>query len=91
LQKGFKFSKRDQLDGKTINEFVDALLRLSAKCCYGNFLDDALAERFVCGLKSQVKQNKLLTAKNFNFRMVIQIANNLQQASVEKQQCNQVT
>ena len=49
----FKFSKRDQLDGESINNYVAALRKLSATCNYGEFLDNAITEPFVCGLKSR--------------------------------------
>ena len=56
---------------------------MSATCNYGEFLDDALTERFVCGLKSRVTQNQLLTEADLSFSSAIQLANNLQQASME--------
>ena len=79
----FKFSKRDQLDGESINNYVAALRKLSATCNYGEFSDDALTERFVCGLRSRVIQNRLLTEADLSFSTAIQLANNLQQASME--------
>ena len=79
----FKFSKRDQLDGESINNYVAALRKLSATCNYGEFLDDALTERFVCGLRSRVIQNRLLTEADLSFSTAIQLANNLLQASTE--------
>ena len=56
---------------------------MSATCNYGEFLDDALTERFVCGLRSRVIQNRLLTEADLSFSIAIQLANNLQQASME--------
>ena len=79
----FKFSKRDQLDGESINNYVAAQRKLSATCNYDKFLDDALTERFVCGLKSRVIQNRLLTEADLSFSTAIQLANNLQQAYME--------
>ena len=46
-------------------------------------MDDVLAERFVCGLKTRGIQNRLLTKADLNFSTAIQLANNLLQASVE--------
>ena len=79
----YKFSKRDQLNGESINNYVAALRKLSASFNYVEFLDDALTERFVCALKSRVIQNLLLTEADLNFSAVTQLANNLQQASME--------
>ena len=79
----YKFFKKDQLDGESNNNYVAALRKLHATCNYGEFLDDALTERFVFVWKSRVIQNRLLIEADLNFSTAIQLANNLQQASME--------
>ena len=57
----FHFYQRSQKTGESIADFVADLRRLSIKCEFGEFLDQALRDRFVCGVKSESLQKKLLT------------------------------
>ena len=79
----FKFSRRRQHPGETIKAYVADLRNLSKHCEYGAFLDDALTQQFVCGLKSPAIQKKLLTEANINFAKAVEIAGNMQEAAVE--------
>uniref|UniRef100_A0A8C9TQH4 CCHC-type domain-containing protein n=1 Tax=Scleropages formosus TaxID=113540 RepID=A0A8C9TQH4_SCLFO len=57
-----KFHSRNQLDGESISEYVANLRKLSATCKFGQFLDEALRDRFVCGVKSAELRDRLLNA-----------------------------
>ena len=46
----FHFHKRSQRTGESIVDFVAELPRLAARCKFEAYLDDALRDRFVCGL-----------------------------------------
>ena len=48
----FKFYRRGQLEGKSIVQFVLELKRLSLKCEFGLFLEEAMHDRLVCGLRN---------------------------------------
>ena len=57
----FQFHKRDQRRGETIATFVAELRCLATYCSFGvDFLDQALHDRFVCGLANEAIQKKLL-------------------------------
>ena len=56
----FQFHKRDQKDGESVAEFVAELKRLSTHCKFDKYLDDALRDRFMCGLKKDLIQKKPL-------------------------------
>ena len=67
----FKFYKQDQHLNETINEFIIELCKLTRSHDFGDFLDQALRDRFVCGLANASTQRRLLservvTEKNFN-------------------------
>ena len=48
----FRFYRRTQIVGESVAEFVLAALRkLSIHCKFGDFLDEALRDRLVCGLR----------------------------------------
>lgn len=57
----FHFHQRMQEDGETVATYLAALRRLADKCEYGNHLSQALRDRFVCGLRREAIQRKLLT------------------------------
>ena len=52
----FKFHKRDRRLNETINEFIIELHKLTRSCDFSNFLDQALRDRFVCGLANASTQ-----------------------------------
>lgn len=60
ISERFKFHKRDQKENETVTEYIVALRRLSTSCAFGEFLDDALRDRLVCGMKSESSRRKCL-------------------------------
>ena len=42
-------------------DFAAALRRLKIRCKFGDFLPDALRDKFVCGIRSNAIQKRLLT------------------------------
>ena len=63
IAKRFKFHKQDQRPNETINEFIIELRKLARSCDFDDFLDQALADRFVCGLANASRQRRLLSEK----------------------------
>ena len=57
----FRFHRRDQASGESIVEYLAELRRLAAHCQFGEYLDEALRDRFVCGLRNSGTQKRLLT------------------------------
>ncbi|KAL1444097.1 hypothetical protein MTO96_030051 [Rhipicephalus appendiculatus] len=60
----FKFNCRHQLEGESVSAFAVELRHMAAKCAFGNFLDDALRDRFVAGLSNPAIQATLLKKKS---------------------------
>ena len=46
----FKFHQRNQKEGESISQYFAELRKLSENCEFGEFLDQALRDRLVCGL-----------------------------------------
>ena len=46
--------------------FISTLRGLAETCEFGAFLDEALRDRIVCGMRSTTIRNKLLTEENLN-------------------------
>ena len=54
------FHQRGQHPGESIAEYVAELCRLASTCNFGDFLEDALRDRLVCGLRSESARRRLL-------------------------------
>ena len=53
ISEHFNFNKRNQEPNESIQDYVPELRRLTVPCEFGNFLDEALCDRFICGLWSK--------------------------------------
>ena len=74
ITESFHFGMENQNLGESINDYIVALKKLSIHCNYGEFLNRALRDRFVCGLNSAKIQNKLLNTSGLTFDTACQIA-----------------
>ena len=70
----YYFGQRNQAPGESIADYVAELRRMSAHCEYGNFLDQALRDRLVAGLRSEVLQRQLLSEEDLTLKQAIQRA-----------------
>ncbi len=82
----FRFHKRNQQDGESISQFVAVLKRLSEHCEFGQSLSDTICDRFVCGLRSEAIQKRLLTESNLTLQKAIKISTSMEMAAKEAQQ-----
>ena len=79
----FKFHRRSQLESESIAQFVVELKRLALKCEFGVFLEEALRDRLVCGLKNVQIQKKLLTERDLTFQKAFEMAQSMELAIKE--------
>ena len=70
----FYFYQRSQKTTESVSEYVAELRKLCARCEFAEFLNDALRDRFVCGLNNAVLQKRLLSEKNLTFTKAVEIA-----------------
>ncbi len=56
----YTFNQRNQRPEESVSEYVAELRRLAATCKFGDFLEDALRDRLVCGLRSESARRRLL-------------------------------
>lgn len=59
---------------ESIASYVAELKRLAATCEFNAYYSGALRDRFVCGIRHQGIQKKLLTEKNLSFEKAVKIA-----------------
>ena len=91
IAESFHFGTRSQKPGESIGEYVVALKKLSIHCNFGEFLNRALRDRFVCGLNNVKIQNKLLTTENITFDKACQIAKSMEMAERNTQEFHPTT
>ncbi|XP_045194815.2 uncharacterized protein K02A2.6-like [Mercenaria mercenaria] len=77
----FRFYKRDQRAGESVQDFNISLRKLSQHCNFGDGLNEALRDRFVCGLRNENIQKKLLSEKDLTYEKSIEIATTMELAS----------
>ena len=56
----YYFYQRSQKINESVQEYLAELRKLAQHCAFGAFLNDALRDRFVCGLRSQAALKRLL-------------------------------
>ena len=74
----FNFHNRFRNDSESVADFAAQLKKLSAHCEFGTFMDDALRDRFVCGLRKESIQRKLLGEKTLDFSKAMEIAQSME-------------
>ena len=72
------FHNRFRNDSESVADFATQLKKLSAHCEFGTFLDEALRDRFVCGLRRESIQRKLLGEKTLDLSKALQIAQSME-------------
>ena len=70
----FHFHNLSQKEGESIADYVARLKKASERCQFKEFLEEALRDRFVCGLRSSEIQRKLLSEEELKFIKAVEIA-----------------
>ena len=76
----FHFYKRSQRATESVAEFQADLRKLSIRREFGDFLDQVILDRFVCGVKSDTIQKKLLAEDGLTAARELEIAQSIEAA-----------
>ena len=76
----FYFHRRNQSATESIAEYVAELRRLATHCEFGDYLNDALRDRLVCGLSNNSIQKRLLSEVNLTYARAVEMAQGLEAA-----------
>ena len=76
----FYFHRRDQGTNESIAEYIAELRRLATNCEFGEYLNDALRDRLVCGLRNTGIQKRLLSEANLTLAKAGEIAQGMEAA-----------
>ncbi|MCG8032935.1 MAG: DDE-type integrase/transposase/recombinase [Candidatus Thiodiazotropha taylori] len=67
----FRFHKRNQHDGETVTQYLAELRKLAEYCNFGTNLNDSLRDRFVCGLRAENIQKRLLSEADLTLKKAL--------------------
>lgn len=81
----FNFHRGQQGRSEVVVQFVAELRRLTVHCEFGRYLEEALWDCFVCGLRSEAVHKKL-TKPDLTFQQAIAIAQSSERAEAESRQ-----
>ena len=76
----FHFHRRNQHLGESVADYAAELRRLSTKCDFNDFLGEALRDRFVCGIRNESTQKRLIAEKDLSFAKAFEIAQSMEAA-----------
>ena len=76
----FYFHRKDQGTNESIAEYIAELRRLATNCEFGEYLNDALRDRLVCGLRNTGIQKRLLSEANLTLAKAGEIAQGMEAA-----------
>ena len=65
----YKFFKRTQEDKERTADFIAALRRLAKTCNFGQYLDTALGDQYVCGMSDRKFQQELLSTQTLSYKL----------------------
>ena len=85
IAEGYKFYCRDQSENETITEYLAELRKLTLNCDFKDFLDQALRDRFVCGLQNNSIRRRLLAERKLTLKLAIELAKTIKNADLETQ------
>ena len=79
----FRFYQRNQAAGESVHDFLADLRRLTITCEFEDFLDQALRDRFACGLRAEGMQKRLLTKPGLNIARALELARSIEATASE--------
>lgn len=85
IAESFKFYKAEQ-GSKTMMEYIIELKYLAEKCNFNSFLERALRDRFVCGVRDSQLRSKFLKESNLSFKTACETALNWEMAEGENKE-----
>ena len=74
----FKFHHRNQKEGERVAQYMAALRKLTE---FEDYLEEALRDRLVCGLRNEAVQRRLLSEKDLRLQTAYDIAVSMETAS----------
>ena len=77
----FKFHRRNQHEGETVTQYLAKLRKFSEQCDFKEYLKEALRDRPVCELRSEVIQRRLPAKENLTLKKAQELALGMETAA----------
>ena len=87
----FRFHKREQKEGESVMGYAASLQKLAEHCAFGATLSETLRDRFVCGMRDEGVQKRLLTKTDLTFAKALETAEIAERAAKDAEQLQSVT
>ena len=81
----YKFYHRTQRNGEALNKYLADLRKMSEHCEFGQFLEDAIRDKFVCGMINSSIRKRLWTDENLTLEKATSIVFSLETSSHENE------
>ncbi len=82
----FHFHRRNQQNGGSIAEYIAELQKLALHCGCGDYLDQVLRDRLVCGLLSESIQKRLLAEAELTLARALSLSQGGMEAATKNTQ-----
>ena len=76
----FQFHRRSQAANESVPEYEAELRRLATHCVFGNYLEEAIRDCIVCGLRNVSIQKRLLAEAELTLTKTLDIAKGIEAA-----------
>lgn len=73
-----KFRQRIQKDDENVSEFIVAIKSMTQFCEFGNFLDEAMRDQLIFGMKDQKMRTTIMNEKDLDFEKACEIVTNME-------------
>ena len=83
IARRFYFHHSDQAAHETVAEYITELRKLATPCEFGEYLNQALRDRLVCGLRSEAIQKRLLSEADLSLTKAVTTAQSMEAADLE--------
>ena len=80
------FYRRNQAPDESIADYVAELCKLTINCDFGDYLEEVLRDRFICGLRSEPAQKQFLTEAELTFKRAVEMAKGIEAVDKKSQQ-----
>ena len=77
----YRFFKRQQKSEEAVIDYMSELRKLAKSCNFNNYLNTALCDQFVCGLRYARIQQELLSIKDLTVTHALEKAQAMEAAS----------
>ena len=68
----FKVQRVEQQESESIRDFLARLKKLAETCQFGGYRDEAIRDRFVCGLQERTIQRKLFAVADLTLQTAVE-------------------